>query len=80
MGQRHVRCGTCWFYRAADEHDDLTEFASVAEGYCQRRAPVVSRTEHGVGRFPVVLHDWWCGEFRAFDAPFAADAAGGADA
>lgn len=64
---RAIRCGTCWFFR--EEDDFLGDGHPPEGGYCQRRAPLVSRAEGGVARFPFVYVDWWCGEFKRFDDP-----------
>lgn len=56
-------CGDCrWWNMAYPTNKDI-ENATLA-GECRRRRPAIAKTG-AAGKWPIVMHDDWCGEFKA---------------
>ena len=61
-----MRCDRCRFFKPnppASRPDTMTFYADGVRGggYCRRKPPVTGG-EHGMGIFPLVSNDCWCGE------------------
>lgn len=58
-------CNNCRYF-CPDEEDDPT----VDSGECRRRSPVFCSSSDmmGLGAWPVVLMNDWCGDFEAKEA------------
>jgi hypothetical protein len=63
------RCDQCRHYFGYPPSDRPEEISFSADqirggGECRSNPPVVFNDLHPIGRFPVVFHDYWCGQFE----------------